>query len=456
MIIDTKKDSPSISGSFWGSRIDPIQRGLLRVMTRSRDLTNAWYLFDEAERRFTSQPILEKNTTEIRFGPNDVQVFDVAVQERFYHQTGIDRFKVLPKFRVTEPEKLFNVQKDSDEDYILSADWGELLVFPIENPPEFDPPADALFYNREPIYYLLNKTSVIPSSIKTIDGSILVCGIDYDVDLGVIIFKQDPYLLFPDRIIHVIGYNEETSSIFKYCEKVDSFGKVGYWTNLFLRKNSSPWYLKRAMCEVAKIPVVENDTVIRYVFQDPSYNITWYGTDNGLIEVPYPHPMCNVGDSLLRGHIFGEPVELISNTTKGPYWYRSVYWGLELDLEFYNLYPELKFPMEFVRLDYTEPGFVYIFLEGPLDKAQAWNDMRKNVWEPNSPIQFSQIIVDTYSLSVGDSIQLDSIELLFGNLYKDTCMVVKIDDTMVTSEQKTIMQNFLNENKSLNSLVFFK
>jgi hypothetical protein len=285
--------------------------------------------------RLSGDGNLYKSNYTITFSPFDVRILNFNINQRY--KTG-----VFPTLTVSRPVK-----------YSLP-NTGALQIeaLPVDTPP---PPAPetlttdlsntladidygnfwfeladsnrtVLFNTDEarPLYFVPIPLTIAPISITT-NTRELTSGCSFVAGPGYLLFFEDPYTLFPDNLIFVRNSIYLESHTMDYVYQVDNVYSDGRYIAAYMRATHSADALKLALSEIAGLPILHEDSVLRQIYEN--YDVTIYEFDTQVISVPnyIEHDSLYIGTTYPAGMIFGTGYIKIyssANISDSP-WYRT-------------------------------------------------------------------------------------------------------------------------------------
>jgi hypothetical protein len=140
--------------------------------------------------------------------------------------------------------------------------------------------------------------------VQTEQGVWLYRGIDFQSGPGVVLFYEDPSVLFPKQHCTVCGMSP-TQGFYNYTLSVDNVRGSGPWVWHYYRNAQSLVAFRRALAEASGLHVWPADTHIVRTHQMP-VGATYY-TPRGRVDAWYPHTVIPAGRLVYRGDIVVDP-----------------------------------------------------------------------------------------------------------------------------------------------------
>lgn len=177
------------------------------------------------------------------------------------------------------------------------ANLKQILGFPDESTEEITVATrDTLKYGL----YIDNNTFV--SSITKDDGTLLLNGVDFSAYFGVILFKQNPAVLFPNGKFVAASVTRRYRNILSFVLGVDVYGPIDRIVEYY-RIAQSPKTFYLAAAQAIGMCVVPEDCVVHSV--EPLHKGCAYITDIGKLDAPYQHTRYGVGDIITKNTVIG-------------------------------------------------------------------------------------------------------------------------------------------------------
>jgi len=152
-------------------------------------------------------------------------------------------------------------------------------------------------------YGLYIDKDIFVSSINTEDGSLLLNGIDFEAHFGVILFKTNPYVLFPKGKFLAASITRRRRNILSFVLGVDEvYGPIDRIMEYY-RVAQSPKTFYYAAAQAIGMCVVPEDCVVTSV--EPLHKGYAYITTIGKLDAPYNHTPYSNGDVITRNTVIG-------------------------------------------------------------------------------------------------------------------------------------------------------
>lgn len=445
-ILDTRTNAVQNAGSFWTSSMKGEQLDIFRRLVRSRDMVNAWTLFDKMTAKFSTEDYQLVNWETFSFKDSDVTFIDVLWDERYQNYSVANKTAILPRKKVSTIEELTTLVYPEAQDKIVSIETGEFLLFPVGNIQTdwFE------FYSLEPIYAISIGAGFIPTVIRAATG-FLTCGNDFEYHSGVLYFREDPFLLFTDKRITCVAAYRINENPFCYPQSVDTTPVTGKHISEYLREGQSAKLLERALYEVAGLKILDKDFTVRY--HEETSEGTLYGSDDDLLLIDYPHERLVLGNKYLKNTTIGHSIRVLCHRTAGEHWWSQVTNVEGVSLDGYAPFPSLIVPNSQVIFECIDSVFVKINIAGDAAAVDAWNDYRQ-VQEASSPISLSTYLIDRFNLTPTDTDRIQGLELLFGVFYKYNGIYIQLDKSALSQKQIENVSEFARHNAPSNAIIF--
>ena len=141
------------------------------------------------------------------------------------------------------------------------------------------------------------------SSINTEDGSLLLNGVDFEAHFGVILFKTNPYVLFPKGKFLASSVTRRRRNILSFVLGVDEvYGPIDRIMEYY-RVAQSPKTFYYAAAQAIGMCVVPEDCLVTSV--EPLHKGYAYITTIGKLDAPYNHTPYSNGDAITRNTVIG-------------------------------------------------------------------------------------------------------------------------------------------------------
>lgn len=189
-----------------------------------------------------------------------------------------------------------------------------------------------LIYNffRIP-YWVLPIQGVIPDSIQSSAGKLLI-GVDFFILKDeYIFFRQDPRVIFPNcKYLVNSGRIKDYHSFISYLLKVQVKENSDYVVQYY-RRFQTPKYLGLAMAAVGGLGILRTSEKLQAI--QTNLSTTVYMFETQVVRVNYPHTPLVVGTTYPDNYIIGEGIQIFQNSETDSDWWRQVDWrgGLALD-----------------------------------------------------------------------------------------------------------------------------
>lgn len=321
-------------GDFWyrqQSEDNPNGVQFARAMSHLVDNNGAVSTMSGAIERLSGNGNVYKSNYTISFNPFDVRILNFNINQRY-------RAGSYPTLTVSKPVKYSLPNTGALQIEALSANPAdETLTTDLSNTLAdndygnfwfelADSNRTVLFSTNEarPLYFVPIPLTDEPISITT-NNRELTSGCSFIAGPGYLLFFEDPYILFPDNLIFVRNSVSLESHTMDYVYQADNIYSDGRYIASYMRATHSAVALKLALSEVAGLPILHEDSVLRQIYT--SYDNNVYVFDTQVISVPnyIEHDELVTGTTYPAGMIFGsEYIKIYSaaNITESP-WYRT-------------------------------------------------------------------------------------------------------------------------------------
>lgn len=318
------------AGSYWYSKTSERSKELFRTLTRSAELINAPYQLQALSKQLVGGGAAHLPYQVVKFELGDVTVVGRDIHEKMREELQLDDGSRIVFYRLPDRrdggfrQHMLIEAFTTSANNALGAESCQFLAFA-------DPGADNIRVAGSDwaVNYLVAiPFGVCPSGVLTPSRN-LVAGVDFFVSDGCLLFQEDPYSLFPDGFMTLMGCSTESPNLFDFTYGVDPFYGDGAPVADFQRRVSAPSALERAAAVAAGLTVsaLEGYVVRRLDHCQGSR----YVLKDGVVDVPYKHARKAVGEHISAGEVMGGGIKLHWQTN-GPGWHRALDWSAGLDL----------------------------------------------------------------------------------------------------------------------------
>lgn len=152
-------------------------------------------------------------------------------------------------------------------------------------------------------YGLYIDKNTFVTSINAEDGSLLLNGIDFEAHFGIILFKTNPYVLFPKGKFLAASVTRRRRNILSFVLGVDEvYGPIDRIMEYY-RVAQSPKTFYYAAAQAIGMCVVPEDCIVKSV--EPLHKGYSYITTIGKLDAPYNHTPYSNGDTITRNTVIG-------------------------------------------------------------------------------------------------------------------------------------------------------
>ena len=228
----------------------------------------------------------------VQFSDKDIDYFGVkeALQER----------PVKNELTIKSHVALANQDNRLLTELDREARLESILSFPYLS----DGGSDMAVASRDSLQYglYIDKDTFV-SSINAEDGSLLFNGIDFEAHFGVILFKTNPYVLFPKGKFLAASVTRRRRNLLSFVLGVDEvYGPIDRIMEYY-RVAQSPKTFYYAAAQAIGMCVVPEDCIVTSV--EPLHKGYAYITTIGKLDAPYNHTPYSKGDAITRNTVIG-------------------------------------------------------------------------------------------------------------------------------------------------------
>lgn len=454
-------------GDFWyrqQSEDNPNGVQFARAMSHLVDNNGAVSTMSGAVQRLSGEGNVYKSNYTITFSPFDVRILNININQRF--KTGS-----FPTLTVSRPVKYslpntgalqieaLPVDSPSPAPETLTTDLSNTLAdndygnfwFPLS-----DSNRTVLFSTNEarPLYFVPIPLTEEPISITTNNRELTV-GCSFVAGPGYLLFFEDPYILFPDNLIFVRNSTVLESHTMDYVYQADNIYSDGRYIAAYMRATHSADALKLALSEIAGLPILHEQSVLRQIYVNYDFNI--YEFDTQVISVPnyIDHDELIVGNTYPAGTIFGvDYVNIYSaaNVSDSP-WYRtsdlnSVWSTAGLSLNTITPFTGIKVPDATGTFAYNgstaDGGTAHYYLTGVTgsNTGPYWSFVR------SSETYTNKYLAGVAGVTLGAT--ANCINFYFSNMLSYNALVIKLRTQELGSERHQNVMSFIRRDLPIN------
>lgn len=434
-------------GSFWQEELTPRSRQLMRSFVNLPNLTNMATSIEMTKRQLEGEKSADEGFRTVSFDQTSVAVIGPDLQQRILSRmkTGAVPVNILqwPKTEqlVWPGHAIMSIDSDSTYDYV-AADNCQFLLWP-------DPTTTVVDINSSdlrPMFVIPLDRDLTPYSIQLPERN-LVLGSDFFVGDGAMIFRENPYDLFPDGKIVIINSGRQLFNIMNYTLKADDFQGSAAPIAHYFRESCGLVSLQAAAAVAAGLAVAPADLVIQGRYD--RCNGSRYVTDLGIIDALYRHDRLPVGASLRKGDVFGDGLRILPGQR-----YRELGWqgGLVLG----NLSPvrNIIIPDRPCTAEaYAEgaAGKLHVrFLLGldPAFEAPFWENIRQ------AELVTGRYLNDAVGLAaLGDTAVLNPLDFYFDNLLSTEAVLAHLRLQSIGEQYRLRARSFLQSEKLVGAVL---
>ena len=282
------------TGSFYYKNLSPDGMVIARKLAQLHSNCRVLAQFKAAGELALSGGYFNDFGIVIHFSDKDIDYFGAkdALQER----------PVKNELVVKNYTALANQENKLLTELDREARLKQILAFPYI-PAEGSSSEDVVAFRDSLQYGLYIDKNVFVSSITTEDGSLLLNGVDFESYFGVILFKTNPYVLFPKGRFLASSLTRRCRNILSFVLGVDDvYGPIDR-VLAYYRVAQSPKTFYYAAAQAIGMCVVPEDCVVTSV--EPLHKGYAYITDIGKLDAPYEHTPYNEGDVIAKNTVIG-------------------------------------------------------------------------------------------------------------------------------------------------------
>ena len=282
------------TGSFYYKNLSPDGMVIARKLAQLHSNCRVLAQFKAAGELALSGGYFNDFGIVIHFSDKDIDYFGAkdALQER----------PVKNELVVKNYTALANQENKLLTELDREARLKQILAFPYI-PAEGSSSEDVVAFRDSLQYGLYIDKNVFVSSITTEDGSLLLNGVDFESYFGVILFKINPYVLFPKGRFLASSLTRRCRNILSFVLGVDDvYGPIDR-VLAYYRVAQSPKTFYYAAAQAIGMCVVPEDCVVTSV--EPLHKGYAYITTIGKLDAPYNHTPYSKGDDIPRNTVIG-------------------------------------------------------------------------------------------------------------------------------------------------------
>ena len=282
------------TGSFYYKNLSHEGMSSARKLTQLYSNCRVFSLFKAAGELTLSGGYFNDFGVVIHFSDKDIDYFGTkeALQER----------PVKNELIIKNHTALANQENRLLTELDREARIESILSFPYL--PEDGSSTDTVVAFRDSLQYglYIDKNTFV-SSISTADGKLLFNGVDFESHFGVILFKTNPYVLFPKGKFIASSLTRRCRNILSFVLGVDDvYGPVDR-IMAYYRISQSPKMFYYAAAQAIGMCVVPAECTVLSV--EPLHKGYAYITTIGKMDAPYEHIPYSNGDVLPRNTVIG-------------------------------------------------------------------------------------------------------------------------------------------------------
>jgi hypothetical protein len=452
-LTDNRLKAHGLAGDFWYSKIKEDHKEIIRALQQSVFFNTAAYsILKESVDWALSNPIVCENFS-IRLDRKNTLVVsrDMQIRIRTVLETEAGTQLVLLKpndreFGMAEP---WYTLKYPPEDYIVQTLDGEYILYPT-------PSADDSFVIPKDWIQTLHITPVERGlSIRGIISKygLMLHGIDF-LQRGIfLLFKEDPFTIFPDGIVPVLSADKTKRPLHSFYLSTD-YGSSELIAK-YKKRASTPENFKIAAASAAGLAILpESGTLLNITKTAQGYT---YSFTFGDITVNYPHDKLTINEFYQKGHLIGAGFK-IKNGRKDPFnkWWRSFDWSSGLSLDGLCPFEGLTVndsPQVFTAYAQTGNKLHVRFpttTDSELDD-KFWAHVKQcEIW---SNKYLNDVIGLTY---LNETALINPLDFLFEHLLEDRSIVVELDRKLLGDSTYFALKAFLKNEKPVGYVLIIR
>lgn len=294
-----------------------------------------------------------QNNISLKFDKNKITVLNVDLQARLITQaqdlgSGEVLWSIAKKNQYPIPTAPELELTDVDEQ--LTVELDDFIIYPYLT--ELTTPFS--LEDARLKYIVSIPENIYPIVIRAKEED-LVVGLSFRAGNGFLIFEEDPIKLFNDNTIIVKSAEIENINIHKYTLKADALKTPGYYVTDYYRNTQSPKALQLALAEIAGIPIISEDSILKTKTKLINGTIV-YEFENQILHVPasIEHTELEITTFYEAHTILGDYIQVTNVADANFSWFQSLNWvnGLSLD----NICPiaGLTVPNAIIKIDTVE------------------------------------------------------------------------------------------------------
>lgn len=433
-------------GSFWGQSLTPASLTIARRLAHFVDHTSALGDLQSIVDHAAAEERLPFEHKTVSFEPSEVIVMDEELQERirFRFATDVDDgysiMRLNPQYMTQEGWT--GILEEFGESIIIT-EGGALLLFPDDSPGSFFK-MDA----TQPIFSLLIPPDLVIESIEHEDR-LMLCGVDFYHQPGLLVFHERPDTLFPDRRLLVRSGYTAKPCLFNYTLSLDDNKGAFAPVTDYMGGNLSSKAFERAIATAAGLKVTAVDLTVLSVRQGVGSAMS-YSTTEGILDVEYAHEALVEGQFIPKGTVIGGAVRVLSLENSSGAWWRATNWSAGMSLDPVCSVKGLTAPDAPILVDAVEQTGADIharlhFLGEPANLARFWTQNKQN------EVKLSRFLNEVVGLSdVNDKKRVNAIDFLFENLFGIKSIVVELQTRSLGDYYHNRALAFIHREKPVN------
>lgn len=441
-------------GNFWSERTTLSTRADARHMSHAPLLTGSNFSLDQSALGLEGGGWAFASDIDLTWDPFNVAIIGPDLQERiiteFATELGVKMFIIrrpLEGSLAGSGDVLVLFPYQGVENYVLRSSDCNYILLPVSGAtPEAVPVEDLR------VKWIVPIPQNIRPTVIAVGSRFLVLGIDFVLQQGALIFREDPFKLFSSQgKIHVVSAWKQQSFLLDYTLQVDhpapSQQKVAY----FYRSVQTAHSLRDALAEVAGRLVMSDGFEVAEVQQWCDAMI-YISKDGRRLEIPYHHTPYQVGDFIAAGAILGGGIRVGGGRQDQPHWYREFNFGEGLPSSVVSPFPDLLIPDQPVRFEAYEDTGSKLHVRPHLPGDDA---VRENYWHwiKQAELASGYYLNDILNIGdVGDSVYVNGLDFYFENGLNMFALIVELDEQVLGPGLVTALTQFVMREKLHNTV----
>lgn len=443
-------------GAFWYEGVDGPTKALARHLSHAASVSGVDRTIERARNGLLHGGCVFRTHLDLPWRPDQVTALGADMQARIVEtwsgsEAGVSYFVVRRPETDTLPgdaEVSLSLPAGADPDFILSVPGCQYLLFPVVGgTPDAISPEDLELKWLVPV-----PTNSYPAVIAVGDRY-LTAGVDFQVQRGALVFREDPFPLFQDQeCLHCLAAWVDESYLLDYPLAADHGGVAAQGVVTFLREGQSALTLRNALADIAGRVVLSTAATVSTAQQ---WCDRWIYelSDGQRLEIDYAHDPYLPGTYLPAGTLFGGGIRVEGGRPGNEMWHRVFNWSRGIPMGEISPFSGLTIPDHPLRFEAGPANGdtfrVRAWLSGEPDTlARYWS------WIDSCEDATGRYLNDALGLSAeGETVYHNGVDFFFQHGLGEKALVVELNRAHLGGQAYQRCVDFAKKEKLHNTVL---